>query len=232
MSIRATVGDVLRRARAPYSHMDEKDSRLFYSTMNALLAYANERLGVVDPALLRERPENPWMLCEHGAQVSEELWRHRPIVDDFVRENPRGLSPEQLEVARPWRHAVRDMFTVVDADADRAVYMNRDRLFVVGASQDPADAHVHHVPSLMLLTLVPFGGGIVTSGITIHLSPRPLPQALPLIARQASVLAGCPLVSTAAELALYGAGVSDGENRVTPHFQREVARGFAEGMLL
>ena len=232
MSTRATVGDVFRSAHAPYSHMGEADSELFYSTMNALLVYANRRLGVTDPALLRERPGNPRMLFEHGAQVSEELWRHRSIVDDFVRENPCGLSAEQLEVAGPWRHAVRDMFTAVDADGDRALYMNRDRLFVVGASQDPADAHVHHIPSLMLLTLVPFGGGIVSSGVTIHLSPRPRPQALPAIARQLSVLAGRPLVSTASELSLYGAAIPDGENRVTPRFQREVDRGFADGTLL
>ena len=66
-----TVGDVFRGARAPYSHMDEEDARLFYSTMNALLVYANERLRVVSPELLRERPGNPDMLYENGAQVAE-----------------------------------------------------------------------------------------------------------------------------------------------------------------
>lgn len=232
MSMPMTVGDVFQGARAPYTHMDEKDSELFYSTMNALLVYANRRLNVIDPALLRERPGNPWMLYEHGAQVSEELWKHRALVEDFVRENPGGLSAEQLEIARPWRHAVRDMFVAVDADDDRAIYMNEERLFVVGASQDPADAHVHHIPSLMLLTLVPFKGGIVTSGITLHLSPQPLPNALRMIARQVVVLAARPLVSTASELRLYGAGISDGENRLSPRFQREVNRAFAEGTIL
>ena len=51
-----TVGDVLLEARAPYSHMDEDDSRLFYSTMNALLVYANNRLHVISPKRLRARP--------------------------------------------------------------------------------------------------------------------------------------------------------------------------------
>ncbi|MBM6813485.1 hypothetical protein H7U31_00165 [Olsenella uli] len=226
-----TVGDVLLEARAPYSHMDEDDSRLFYSTMNALLVYANNRLHVISPKRLRARPGDPCMLYENGGRVSEELWKHRSLVDDFVRENPLGLSERQLEAARPWRHALRDMFTVVDADADRAIYMNQDRLFVVGASQDPADSHVHHIPSLMLLTLVPFKGGIVTSGITLHLSPRPHPWAVPLIARQAAELAVRPLVSTANDLLLYASGVSDDENRVTPRFQREVDESFATGAI-
>lgn len=231
MSRQRTVGDILLEARAPYTHMDEDDSRLFYSTMNALLVYANNRLNVVSPQRLRARPGDPCMLYENGGRVSEELWKHRALVDDFVRENPLGLSERQLEAARPWRHALRDMFTVVDADADRAIYMNQDRLFVVGASQDPADSHVHHIPSLMLLTLVPFKGGIVTSGITLHLSPRPHPWALPLIARQAAELAARPPVSTANELLLYAASVSDDENRVTPRFQREVDKSFATGAI-
>ena len=133
-----TVGDVFERARAPYSHMSEQDARLFYSTMNALLVYTNQRLHVVRPECLRERPENRDMLYLNGGRVSDALWRNRALIEDFVRDNPLGLSEEQLSIARPWRHALRDMFTVVDANEDRAIYMNRDRLFVVGAMQDPA----------------------------------------------------------------------------------------------
>ena len=231
MSRPRTVATVFRYAHAPYSHMDEDDARLFYSTMNALLVYANDRLHVISRGLLRERPDNPCMLYENGARVSEELWKRRSLVDDFVSENPFGLTERQLEVARPWRHALRDMFTAVDANEDRAIYMNQDRLFVVGASQDSADAHVHHIPSLMLLTLVPFKGGIVTSGITLHLSPRPASWAVPAIAQQVAELATRPLVSSASELLLYAAGISDDENRVTPHFQREIDEGFATGDL-
>lgn len=227
-----TVGDVFRGARAPYSHMDEEDARLFYSTMNALLIYANERLRVVSPELLRERPGNPDMLYEHGGQVSDALWRHRELVEDFVDDNPLGVSERQLEVAAPWRHALRDMFTVVDANEDRAIYMNRDRLFVVGAMQDPADAHVHHIPSLMLLTLLPFKGGIVTDGKTLHLSPRPASWAVPMICEQVAELAGRRPIASERQLLSYAREIPDGENRVTERFQRTVDRGFASGELV
>ena len=226
-----TVGDVLRSARAPYSHMSDEDARLFYSTMNALLVYANERLHVVDPNLLRERPENPDMLYEHGGQVADALWRQRWLVGDFVRDNPLGLAERQLDIARPWRHALRDMFVVIEADEDRAVYMNQDRLFVVGAMQDPADAHVHHIPSLMLLTLLPFKSGIVTDGKTLHLSPRPQSWSVPLIAKQAVDLAGRRPISTARQLITYAREVPDDENRLTERFQRMVDRGFASGAI-
>lgn len=232
MTTAKTVGDVLDRARAPYTHMSEKDARLFYSTMNALLVYTNARLHVVAPERLRERPGAPDMLYENGGQVAEALWQHRALVDDFVRENPLGLTERQLATARPWRHALRDTFTCVDANEDRAVYMNRDRLFVVGASQDPADAHVHHIPSLMLLTLVPFKGGIVTDGKTLHLSQRPQPWAVPLIAEEVAVLAGRRPIASATQLLAYTRSIPDDENRLPESYQRHLDRSFASGTLV
>ena len=213
----------------PYSHMSDADAELFYTTLNALIVYANQRLGVVDPTVLREREETPCMIYENGGRVADALWQNRWLVDDFVRENPLQLDPEHLDCARPWRHALRDMFTVVGADEHGAVYMNQDRLFAVGASLAPADAHVHHIPSLMLLTLLPFRGGIVTSGMTIHLSEKPAPWAVPLIAQQVSALYARPVVTTAQDLMTYASQIPDNENRVSPRFQREVDRGFATG---
>ena len=226
-----TIGDVFEQARAPYTHMSEQDAELFYSTMNALLVYTNERLGIVDPNLVHERPENPNMLYTYGGRIAEGLWRNRSLVDDFVSENPTGLSEEALACARPWRHALRDMFTCVDADEDRIIVMNDDRLFVVGAMQDPADSHVHHIPSLDLLVLLPFKGGIVTDGKTLHLAPRPRRDALPHIIEQLRALCARPLVESAEELLDYAKDVPDTENRVSPRFQSMVDQGFLQGLL-
>ena len=216
----------------PYSHMDDDDATLFYDTINALLVYANNRLGIVDPSELHERSGAPCMLYEHGGQVADTLWRNRQLVDDFVRDNPLHLPQDHLDCARPWRWALRDMFTVVDANEDSVLYMNRTHLFAVGASQDPADSHVHHIPSLMLLTLLPFKGGIVTSGMTIHLSQEPASWALPLIAQQAKEFCTRTIIATSGQLTAYGRKVPDGENLVTERFQREVDQGFADGTLL
>ena len=224
-----TVGDVIGSVRVPYSHMDEDDARLFYSTMNALIVYVNDRLHVVRPSSLRPRTGNPNMLYVNGGRVAEALWRNRSLIDDFVRDNPLGLSPAQLETARPWRYALRDMFTVIDANEDRAVYMNDDRLFVVGALQDPADSHVHQIPSLMLLTLVPFKGGIVTDGKTLHLSSRAASWAFPVICERAAEVAARRPIATAHQLETYARQIPDDENRVSEHYQRIIDRSFACG---
>ena len=207
----------------PYAHMPDEDAELFYSTYGSLLAYANERLDVVDrdrPMVLcddKDRRLTPW-----GGRVSETLWAgHRALVDDFVDRNPYGLANEQLEVVRPWRWAVRDEFVAMVADADYVLLMNDDRAFAMGAMQDDAYDHVHAVPSLLLLTLLPFKRGIVCDGKTIFLSDECPNGAEDQLADQLQYLASLKVVSWAWQLEEYSKGLSD-ENRIPPDYQRQL----------
>lgn len=209
-----------QRPRVPYSHMDEHDEDLFYETLAELLTYANRVLGVVDEPTASLRGDDRHLL-DRGAVVSEELWRHRWIIDDFADTNPLGVAREHLEVARPWRHAVHDAFTCIDATRDYALYMNDCRAFAVGAMRGNADAHVHGIPSLMLLTLLPFRGGIVTDGKTIHLSRSPMPGTLGLIAQQARELVRAGVITTADELVAYERA-HPGESQVSTRLQRTI----------
>lgn len=207
----------------PYSHMPDEDAELFYSTYGSLLAYANERLGVVE----RGRPlvqcdDKVHRLTPLGGHVSEALWAgHRSLVDDFVERNPYGLASEQLEVVRPWRWAVRDQFVCMGASADYVLLMNDDRAFAMGAMQDDAYDHVHAVPSLLLLTLLPFKRGIVCDGKTIFLCDKCREGAEEYFADQLHYLASRKVVSWAWQLEEYSKGLSD-ENRIPPDYQRQL----------
>lgn len=204
----------------PYSHMDERDADLFFETLADLLTYANRRLEVVPADRVSLRSDSTSQL-DRGAAVSEALWTHRGIIDDFVRDNPAGLTSEQLEVVRPWRHAVRDAFTCIKADADSALYMNDRRVFAVGAMTRDADAFVHAIPSLTLLTLLPFKGGIVTDSKVVHLGDEPAPGALPLIEQQARDLLSIGVISHAGELVAYGRRY-EGVNQISRSMQARV----------
>lgn len=210
----------------PYSHMDERDEALYYGTLDELLTYANQALGILDEPSVSLHGDDERLLG-YGAVVSEELWRHRWVIDDFVGTNPLGVTREHLEVARLWRHAVHDIFTCIDANADYALYMNGRRVFAVGAMRGDADSHVHAIPSLMLLTLLPFRGGIVTDSKTFHLSSEPAPGALPLIARQTSELMGAGVVSTAAQLVAYERA-HRGESQISRSCQRAIDAHLAQ----
>lgn len=212
--------------RVPYSHMDEDDERLFYDTMEELLTYANQVLNLVDAPRVALHGDDERLLG-YGSVVSDALWQRPWIVDDFVRENPLGVSRAHLEVARPWRNAVRDLFTCVGANADAAVYMNTDRAFVVGALRGPADQHVHAIPSLMLLTLLPFKGGIVTDSKTLHLADELRPGMRTLIERDARKALRRGAVTTSAELVAY-ARTHRGTDQISPRFQRMIDEYLSE----
>ena len=81
----------------------------------------------------------------------------------------------------------------------------------------------------MLLTLVPFKGGILTDGKTLHLSPRPASWAIPLIGEEIARLAAHRLIATAHQLEVYARDVPDDENRVSERYQRIIDRAFASG---
>lgn len=204
----------------PYSHMDEADERLFYDTMAELLTYANQVLGLVDAPRVALHGGDERLLG-YGSVVSDALWQNTWIVDDFVRTNPLGVEPEHLEVARPWRHAVRDLFTCISANADAATYMNAERAFVVGAMRGPADEHVHVIPSLMLLTLLPFRGGIVTDSKTLHMADRVRPGTERLLAQDARDALERGAIATSAELIAYEQ-THRGSNQISPRFQRMI----------
>lgn len=204
----------------PYSHMDQADEQLFYNTLAELLTYANQVLGLVDAARVALHGGDKRLLG-YGSVVSDALWQNTWIVDDFVRENPLGVNPEHLAAARLWRHAVRDAFICIGADTDGAVYMNADRAFVVGAMRGPADEHIHAVPSLMLLTLLPFKGGIVTDGKTLHLANELRPGMLELVTQDARTALCRGIITTSAELISYEQA-HRGTNQISPRFQRMI----------
>lgn len=204
----------------PYSHMDETDERLFYDTLAELLTYANQVLRLVDAERVALHGSDDRLLG-YGSVVSDALWQNTWIVDDFVRENPLGVEREHLEVARPWRHAVRDIFTCIAASPDGATYMNADRAFVVGAMRGPADEHVRAIPSLMLLTLLPFRGGILTDGKTLHLADQLRPGALEAVERDAWAALCRGAITTASGLIAYERA-HRGLSQISPRFQRMI----------
>ena len=194
----------------PYSHMNWDDACLVYSTLNELLTYANARLGIVKDVPIRIDGDD--LERKHdAARVGEMLWRNRWLIDEFVDHDPAGLGPERLALAAQWRHAVRATLTVMAADCDYVLYMGDDALFVVGAMESGADFAVHSLPSLALVTLLPFRGGIVVDGKIIRLSDEPVPEAVPImVARCRELLLDGSVVSTAGELAAYCDSHPDG----------------------
>lgn len=205
--------------RTPYALVTEEEANLFYRSINGLLTYANRTLGIFDDGRIM-LDGGDRRLMDQGSVVSEALWDHRELIDAYVRTNPLGVASDQLDVIRPWTYAVHDLFTCVSASREGTFYMNADRIFSVAGVRSRPEEFVHTVPSLMLLTLLPFRGGIVTDGKVIHVSDRVKPQALTLMAEQAKSITGsCGILATADDLISYGKERHK-KNQLSPQMKR------------
>lgn len=136
--------------------------RRFFKLLDPLTAYANERLDVVS----RGELESGALGFDERAQakVLNELWQNLGVVDQFIAENPAGMSHGELEVVRTWREScLTDNFCVWRFPDGRILLMNGSCAFNVFGLSKEIEGMLHAVPAFVQTTLLPFDGVIVYS---------------------------------------------------------------------
>jgi hypothetical protein len=88
-----------------------EEGKLFYKLFSALLGYVNRKLDVV-PEQFSESSEYTSLPPQTRGKVRDALFEHRELIDQFVAENPAGLSPEELEIVASWKHALVGRFYI------------------------------------------------------------------------------------------------------------------------
>lgn len=76
------------------------ECKRFYDVWLPLLVYVNRRLKVVEH--LDDVASFPSLPTEAIHKVRDALWADDSLLDDFVAENPAGLSAEDLALAAGW----------------------------------------------------------------------------------------------------------------------------------
>ena len=134
--------------------------RRFFAMFDALTEYANERLDVVDADELHT-DDARGMDEAAQAEVSREIWQNLGVIDDFVRDNPAGLTAGELACVASWREGLSGMF-LVDVFPDGEVrFMGSGYAFeVVGFSKEIVPM-LRELPAAVQTTLLPFDGVIV-----------------------------------------------------------------------
>ena len=134
--------------------------RRFFALFDALTVYANGWLDVVEEAELMAG--GPRGIDEQAqAEVSRELWQNLNVIDDFVRENPAGLTTGELACVSSWRDGLTDTF-LVDVFPDGEIkFVGGGYAFeVTGLSKEIATM-IPELPAAVQATLLPFDGRIV-----------------------------------------------------------------------
>ncbi len=82
----------------------------FFRVWIPLLHHVNVRLGLVPPFPATARAD---ALGTNNAIVLRcALWQEGELLDDFVTENPAGLSSDDLRLVTSWKHRVEGTFFV------------------------------------------------------------------------------------------------------------------------
>ena len=142
---------------------DEVDR--FYRLFFQLLAYANDRLHIVE-SLPAEPPPgsvDPNLV----AKVRPALWNDPEILEQFIGDNPAQLSPADLSTVAAWRLRVSGDFVLIRHLKRHSLFLSadssqRDRVYgVVGLTTAlnemfPAST----LPCFLRAVLLPFEGRI------------------------------------------------------------------------
>jgi hypothetical protein len=147
--------------------LSPEETELFYSLHHSVLAYANRRLEVVPDF---DDPDDAGLLvAEERVQIRDALHENLSLLEDFLTDNPDGLSAEELAIVASWRHRVAGNFFVVRYLKKYTVFLGTEpeRLYGVLGLVDPIEAIFagRPLPIYVKGVLLPFQGQITYDGL-------------------------------------------------------------------
>ncbi len=146
-----------------------EEGKLFYKLFAALLGYVNQKLGVL-LVQFSEPSEYMSLPPQTRGEVRDALYIHRELIDQFVAENPVGLSPEELEIVASWKDALVGRFYILRYLKKYTIFLSATdkpyKAYGVLGLADPIDEVVGPgLPVLANVVLLPFKGQIIYDGL-------------------------------------------------------------------
>jgi hypothetical protein len=150
-------------------NLSQEDAGLFFKLMWELQFYVNNRLNLIPQ--IKSTEAYIKLSQEDKFKVREALYQHINLIDDFVRENPAKLPPEELDLVRSWKQFVVGDFYILK-------FLKRYTIFlpakdetnyvyaVLGLYEAIEDIFSGHpLPILVKTILLPFKGKIIYDGL-------------------------------------------------------------------
>ena len=146
-----------------------EQGKLFYKLFAALLGYVNRKLGIL-LVQFSESGEYTSLPPQTRGQVRDALYEHRELIDQFIAENPAGLSPEELEIVGGWKNALVGRFYILHYLKKHTIFLSATdkpyKAYGVLALADPIEEVVgRNLPVLANAVLLPFNGQIIYDGL-------------------------------------------------------------------
>ena len=120
--------------------------------LDSLLRYVNQRFSVV-----RQEPDKRSSTVREGSQLIERfLWDHRDVIDDYVRDNPSNLSPEQLKVASDLADTLYGTFMLIEHGDDWATLLHHTGTYTVSVLSEEAFRDLPQQPIELRGAIAPY----------------------------------------------------------------------------
>lgn len=145
------------------AHLCKKAADHYYKLYFALLDYINKKYKI--------HPEIKKIYKQEGLDINklydidEYLWKHKKIIDDFIRDNDYKFTDEELSEIKEFKNAITsDFFVVVGFDREYTKILSDDgKLYMVKGVRADFDKIMNpkELPKIISTTLLMFNGNIV-----------------------------------------------------------------------
>ena len=156
--------------------LNPDEIKLFYATFYALLNWVNAQRKIAPGAVFD--PDVPASVDPSLVMpVREALWADDALLEAFVADNPRGLSPEALALVASWRHRKAETLIVYRQLAKHVVVLDDGacKAYAVVALKHPLGDLLPFMPCMAKMVLLPFGDRIIYDSILapyrLHMGP-------------------------------------------------------------
>lgn len=143
-----------------------KDAKLFFDLMWGLQRFVNRQFGIIrdtpSPEKFAELP------TKEKIKVRDAIWKTPSLIDDYVKQNPEALSPEQLEIVLNWKRFIKGEFFILRHLKKYTVFIgNKNQVYGVLGLFDSIEAFIppDSLPVMVETVLLPFKGLIVYDGL-------------------------------------------------------------------
>jgi hypothetical protein len=147
--------------------LSPEETELFYKVQHSILAYTNRRLELIPD--FTDPDDVGLLVAEEKVQIRNALFELPELLDDFLAENPDGLSPDELAIVASWRHGVSGEFYIFRYLKKYTVFLGTkpERLYGVLGLADPLEMIFagHPLPIYVKGVLLPFQGRITYDGL-------------------------------------------------------------------
>ncbi len=153
--------------------LNEGDYNQFIRLHHALLLYAGQKKGHVKGNVSVEQfmADKDFGL---KAKAREALYKDNQVLDGFLRENPFGLSAEEIDIAAGFRHRLSGRFIMMKQLKEHAIFTDDNYAYGVLALSTPLEMVMHYatLPCMVEAVLLPFKGKIIYDGFLMPYNVR------------------------------------------------------------